>query len=417
MGRLSRDARLETRDARARLKVQHEPYWRQVTPGLFLGYRKGTRGGVWLVRKSEDGQKIKRTLGAADDYQDANNIDVLNFKQAHRKAVEFAEAKIEDRRQDKYTIAKAMEDYMDWLSVHGKSADRTRPTVEAHILPAFGAMKVCDLTTEKLSAWQRQLVEQPIRRRGKLLPVDPEDTEAPRKRKASANRIMTVLKAALNHAWKHGKAESRDAWERVKPFRAVDVPKERFLSESECTRLLNACDPDFRELVRAALLTGCRYGELVRMQVQDFIVDAGTVLVREAKSGKSRYVPLTDEGREYFSRWSAGRLRGERLFTREDGQPWGKDHQARRMADACKIAKIEPAVSFHDLRNTYGSLLAMRGVPLQVIAAALGHADTRMTERHYAHLRDSYVAQTIRANLPTFGGDTGSVIPLERKRI
>ncbi|BBL73007.1 tyrosine-type recombinase/integrase [Methylomagnum ishizawai] len=411
MGRLSRDARLETRDARARLKIQHEPYWRQITPGLFLGYRKGSRGGVWMVRKTEDGQKIKRTLGAADDHQDANDVDVLNYKQAHRKAIEFAESKIEVRRQDRYTIAQAMVDYMAWLSVHGKSAAQTRPTVDAHILPAFGDMNLCDLSTEKLILWQKQLVEQPIRRRGKLLPVDPDDAEALRKRKASANRIMTVLKAALNHAWKNGKVESKDAWERVKPFRAVDIPKQRYLSELECSRLLNACGPDFRELVRGALLTGCRYGELTRLRVEDFVVDAGAVLVREAKSGKSRHVPLTDEGRTCFARWAAGKLRGEFIFTRADGGPWGKDHQARRMAEACANAKIEPAVSFHDLRNTYGSLLAMRGVPLQVIAAALGHADTRMTERHYAHLRDSYVAQTIRANLPSFGADLENVVP------
>jgi integrase len=45
----------------------------------------------------------------------------------------------------------------------------------------------------------------------------------------------------------------------------------------------------------------------------------------------------------------------------------------------------------------------MRGVSLQVIAEALGHADTRMTSRHYAHLVPSYVADTIRAKLPAFG--------------
>ena len=47
--------------------------------------------------------------------------------------------------------------------------------------------------------------------------------------------------------------------------------------------------------------------------------------------------------------------------------------------------------------------LAMRGVPMGVIAAQLGHADTRMTERHYAHLAPSYVAETVRANLPPLG--------------
>jgi hypothetical protein len=45
----------------------------------------------------------------------------------------------------------------------------------------------------------------------------------------------------------------------------------------------------------------------------------------------------------------------------------------------------------------------MRGVPMGVIAAQLGHADTRMTEKHYAHLAPNYVAETVRSALPTLG--------------
>ena len=45
----------------------------------------------------------------------------------------------------------------------------------------------------------------------------------------------------------------------------------------------------------------------------------------------------------------------------------------------------------------------MRGVPMGVIAAQLGHSDTRMTEKHYAHLAPSYVADTIPANFPNLG--------------
>jgi hypothetical protein len=61
-----------------------------------------------------------------------------------------------------------------------------------------------------------------------------------RKRRATANRILTVLKAALNHAWKAGHATSDDAWRRVKPFRAVETARVRYLSEAECVRLVNA---------------------------------------------------------------------------------------------------------------------------------------------------------------------------------
>ena len=48
---------------------------------------------------------------------------------------------------------------------------------------------------------------------------------------------------------------------------------------------------DFRQLVRGALVTGCRYGERARLEVRDFNRDAGTVQVRESKGGKPRWVP------------------------------------------------------------------------------------------------------------------------------
>jgi site-specific recombinase XerD len=73
------------------------------------------------------------------------------------------------------------------------------------------------------------------------------------------------------------------------------------------------------------------------------------------------------------------------------------------MRDACVAAQITPPATFHHLRHTYGSRLAMRGVPMGVIAAQLGHADTRVTERHYAHLAPSYVATTVRQSFGTLG--------------
>ena len=86
------------------------------------------------------------------------------------------------------------------------------------------------------------------------------------------------------------------------------------------------------------------------------------------------------------------------------------------MLEVCKHARIKPAVSFHVLRHTHGSTLAMKGVPMAVIAEQLGHADTRMTEKHYAHLAPSYVADTIRAHFPTLGitGES-SVTPMRRE--
>jgi integrase len=53
-------------------------------------------------------------------------------------------------------------------------------------------------------------------------------------------------------------------------------------------------------------------------------------------------------------------------------------------------AKIKPAMWFHVLRHNHGSTLAMRGVPIRDMAEQLGQTDTRMTEKHYAHLAPSH---------------------------
>jgi len=164
--------------------------------------------------------------------------------------------------------------------------------------------------------------------------------------------------------------------------------------------LINASANDFRPLVQAALLTGARYGELITMTCDDFNSDAATVAVYESKSGKPRHIPLTDEGTVLFSQLTAGRE--GTIFTKANGEPWRRWQQARPLAAAAKAAKVKDA-TFHILRHTYASNLAMQGVPMSVIANVLGHSTARMTERHYAHLAPDYVAETIRANLPKLG--------------
>jgi len=242
--------------------------------------------------------------------------------------------------------------------------------------------------------------------------------DGPRKRRATAIRILNVLKAALNHAWREGMVPTDEAWRRITPFKSVAAPVIRYLTDDETRRLVNACAVDFRDLVRGALLTGCRYGELIALHASDYDDEAGTLNLHETKSGKVRHVVLTDEGRTLFDRLTAGRARDAHVFVRADGNPWAASHQQRPLSEACKRAGISPAITFHILRHSHGSALAMHGVPMGVIAAQLGHADTRMTEKHYAHLAPSYVADTIRANFPNLGiaGET-TIKSINRRRI
>ena len=91
------------------------------------------------------------------------------------------------------------------------------------------------------------------------------------------------------------------------------------------------------------------------------------------------------------------------MFRRASGSPWKTSEQARPMRAACARAGIKPPAPFHALRHTWASLAVMNGVPLLVVAKNLGHGDTRMVEKHYGHLAETYVTEAIRAGAPRYG--------------
>ena len=95
MARTVRDASLESRAARGRLKARGKPYWRALEEGLHLGYRKSqarggrARGGKWVVRHYIGNQSyIVETIAEADDYSDADGTDILSFTEAQAAARE-----------------------------------------------------------------------------------------------------------------------------------------------------------------------------------------------------------------------------------------------------------------------------------------------------------------------------------------
>jgi integrase len=430
MARTVRNPRLNTRSARIKLVARREPFWMVISEGCALGYRRGRNGGTWIAKfRDETGRRHYEAIGAADDVRDPDGLSVLSFAQGQEKARAFFARKAREAAGDAaphdgpYTVADAFSAYLKAYERRGgKAVYATRRATETHILPALGGTIIAKLTARRIEDWHHGLAEQRARARtkkGKKQNYRASDggPEAIRQRRATANRILTVLKAALNHGWKAGHVPTDDAWRRVKPFKGVDTARVRYLGEAECVRLVNACEPAFRNLVRGALLTGCRYGELTALHVSDFNPEAGIVTVRTSKAGKPRHVVLTDEGQKLFTTMTAGKFGNDPIFMRADGGVWRASHQLRPMLEACRRAKIKPSISFHVLRHTHGSTLAMRGVPLGVIAEQLGHADTRMTEKHYAHLAPSYVADTIRAHFPTLGitGDSNITAMKARK--
>lgn len=410
MARIVQDAKLAKREQRLRLEPRKKPYWLTLNEGEHLGYYRGARVGKWVVRyrrAGSGGNYQEATLAEADDSADADGSVILDFRQAQEAARHWI-GQLErngGRRAQAYTVANALDDYL--ASFAGKDLLNTKSRVETFVRPALGEHDIAGLTTAQISEWLSSLANAPARlrtRKGATLNVraTADTDEARRSRRSSANRVLTVLKAALNLAYRNGKVSADDAWRRVKPFAKADAPKLRYLNDDESRRLVNACDAGLRPMVQAALLTGARYSELARLEARDFDPQSQTVWLRETKAGVARAVYLESEGVGLFNQATAGKGPNELVFPRPDGKRWGPSQQARPLAKACDTAKLAPA-GFHDLRRTYGARMALQGVPMAVIAEALGHADERITRRHYAHLCKSYVADTVRGAVAGLG--------------
>lgn len=121
----------------------------------------------------------------------------------------------------------------------------------------------------------------------------------------------------------------------------------------------------------------------------------------ETKSGHERELPIAPDAVAVLER-----LDGERedrldgpVFTDRRGLPIRLNRISSRFKDMIRVAKLDDRLHFHSLRHTCGSWLAMKGVPMRVTQAILGHSSVSVTER-YSHLQPEVMTKAIHE---TFG--------------
>jgi integrase len=411
MSRKVQNAVLDSRTARDKLKARAKPHYVALIPGeLHLGYRRRRKGrgsqGNWLTRKylgrdeTGIGRYREQDIGFADDHLDANGTNIFSYAQAYDIAMERRAGN--EQADGPLTVKAALDLYFEYLEHQGKRLEYTAARAALHIVPALGEILVDKLDAKTLRGWLFDVSKSAVKGRGRKDAL-PQDDEAIRRRKSTANRVLTILKAALNHAFNEGLVNSDKEWRRIKPFENVDASRSRILTVPEAQRLINASDPAFRKLVQAALTTGARYGELTRLKVVDFNSDSGTLAILRSKTGEARDVYLTKEGIAFFSQLTAGRDGSEIMLRKVDAGTWGVGHQTQPMKEAVERAKISPKITFHGLRHTYASLAIMAHASLLAVAGNLGHTDTRMIEKHYGHLTQSFRKAEIQKAAPVFG--------------
>ena len=219
---------------------------------------------------------------------------------------------------------------------------------------------------------------------------------------STINRELALLSAAITYV-------NRDLdWRLPNPIAKRWLPEPegrvRWITKQEADALIAAARaarraPFLADLITVALHTGCRRGELLRLEWSR--VDLRNHLIyleaRHTKAKKRRALPMGSSTRGALLRQARFRAehcpRSPWVFVYRDGHP-AEDIRGA-FNKACADAGIED-FTFHDLRHTCAAWLVQAGIPLATIRDLLGHSTVLMTER-YAHLAPDNLRMVVHA--------------------
>jgi integrase len=197
---------------------------------------------------------------------------------------------------------------------------------------------------------------------------------------STVNRELALLKRMFNLAIAWDLYLDLNPFRKVKFFREFNIGL-RVVSRDEEERLVRNAAPYVQDLIRFALNTGLRTGEIFTLQWSRVDWEKGILNVFAPKTEKTRIVPLNAEARKVLEYWALGKRNEFVFYNPETGKPF-VDLKAG-FALACRKAGIS-GVTWHTLRHTFASRLLDRGADIVTVQQLLGHSTVTVTMR-YTH--------------------------------
>lgn len=219
---------------------------------------------------------------------------------------------------------------------------------------------------------------------------------------ATANRYMACLSSVFSVASNEWGWIDENPMLKVKKF-TEKANKDRFLTEDEIARLLQACktfdlkgdnyNTETFLFVLIALSTGARYSEIHKLQWKDIDLRNEMFYFLDTKNGENRGVAISPTVLKELKAFKKVRnIRSNYLFTTKDGNKL--IDMRTRFYKVLELSEIKNC-RFHDLRHTVASHIAMNGGSLLDIAEVTGHKSMQMVKR-YSHLTKKHTAQLLK---------------------
>ena len=266
----------------------------------------------------------------------------------------------------KKTLRAFVEDiYLPHMRLRKRSWTVDARLASRFIYPTFGNREIRNIRAIEVERWLDRLTN-------KLAP-------------SSCNRILAVFKTICSLAVRQGIVPAS-----ASPCSGVfslklQTPRERYLSPDEAVRLMTILEQSERQeaqALRLLLLTGARKSEILKARWENVHLDLHMISVPISKSGKTRYIFLSDAARDILAGLKS-RGKSPWLFPGRSPRKPISDIFAywKEVRDELNLADVR----IHDLRHTFASFLVNAGHTLYEAQKMLGHADPRTTMR-YAHL-------------------------------
>lgn len=358
-------------------------YWDTVTTGFCLEVRS-SGGRTWYMRYQDiHGRQRQHKIGVFGD---------ISFDQARKEAKRLrSEITLGGDPAVKKQDVKAIPTYAGLAAQHlahaktyQRSFESTEMNIRRHVLPRWGKVRLSDIHQRDVAQWLNEKAGEGLSL-GTIEKI----------------RATFARSFALALQWDVPGVTRNPATGIKRP--PLNNSRERFLTIDEAKRLQKAVASSRNTLLPAIvgllLLTGARVSELLKAEWQHVDLDRRAWLIPTSKTGKPRYVPLSQAAIDII----LGLHRVGRcpylLPNPKTLKPFTEiKHGWQKARDDAGL----PGLRIHDLRHSAASFMVNSGVDLFAVGKVLGHASYQSTQR-YSHLANDTLLAAVEAGAAKAG--------------
>ncbi len=363
-------------------------YYDNAITGFILEVRSSGGKTYHLRYRDAHGKQRQHKIG------DAQSISFEKARAAAlklRSRVVLGENPAEERKVKRSvpTLLEYSQDrYMPFVKGYKKSWDSDDSYLRNHLLPAFGHLHLDQIHQQAVIEFHHSM-----RAREYAL--------------ATCNRMLILLRYMYNLAKKWSIAGAEINPTAGVPLYEANNARERFLTAEEVQRLTGALvkseNTQLQHIVPLLLLTGARKRELLDAKWENFDVDKRIWRIPTSKSGKARYVPLSNimlSELAKLPKWNeCSYLVPNPKTLKPFVSIFGSWNTARKLAGL-------PEVRMHDLRHSMASNMVNSGRSIYEVAKVLGHTQLKTSQR-YSHLSQETLLAAVDAAANASGIELG----------